>query len=120
MKPRGKTVLKELAQVLRTLPNHSLQVAGHTDNVPVRSQRFPSNWSLSAQRAVEVVTLLVAQGVRPEMLVAAGYGEFVPIASNGSPEDKARNRRIEITVLPAAQSPRDLSQSTIIPKTSRR
>jgi len=68
--------------------------------VPIETSLFPSNWELSTARAVQVVRFLVAQGMRPELLSAAGYGEFDPIRPNDDPEGRARNRRIEITLQP--------------------
>ena len=76
------------------------QVSGHTDNEPIRHSSFGSNWQLSAERALEVVNLLVQSGMQPETLSAAGYGEFDPVAANDTAEGKAKNRRIEITLQP--------------------
>ena len=73
-----------------------LRVDGHTDNDPIRSTTFQSNWELSSARAIAVVRLLMEEGVAPNRLVAAGFGEFQPIAPGDSEEAKARNRRIEL------------------------
>jgi len=100
IKPAGKEALKDIARVLKTVQGRSFQVAGDTDNVPIQTPRFPSNWELSTARAVEVVKLLVAQGVDPRAVSAAGYGEFDPITGNETAEGRARNRRIEITLQP--------------------
>ncbi len=100
IKPAGREPLLQVAKVLATVPGRTFQVAGHTDNVPIQNARFPSNWELSAARAVEVVKLLVAQGVAPGELSAAGYGEFDPVAGNDAPDGRAKNRRIEITLQP--------------------
>jgi chemotaxis protein MotB len=96
----GKKTLREVAAVLRTMPKRRFQVAGHTDDVAIQTARFPSNWELSAARGVEVVKLLVAAGMDPRNVSAAGFGEFAPIDTNVSPEGRARNRRIEITLVP--------------------
>lgn len=101
IKPAGKAALKQLASILTTLKDRRFQVAGHTDNVPIQTSRFPSNWELSAARAVEVTRFLIEHGVEPRQLSAAGYGEFDPIADNDTPESRAKNRRIEITLVPA-------------------
>ena len=98
VKPAGQQALVQVAGVLKTLGGRKLQVAGHTDNVPIQTARFPSNWELSTQRAIEVARVLIAQGVRPEVVSAAGYGEFEPVAPNDAPDARARNRRIEITL----------------------
>jgi chemotaxis protein MotB len=100
IKPEGQKAVAQVASILRTIPNRRFQVAGDTDNVPIETARFPSNWELSAARAVEVVRLLIAKGVRPGLLSAAGYGEFDPITPNDTPAGKAKNRRIEITLQP--------------------
>jgi chemotaxis protein MotB len=100
IKHAGKQALAALAKVLATTPGRSFQVAGDTDNVPIQTDRFPSNWELSTARAVEVVHFLVSQGVDPRAVSAAGYGEFDPVASNDTPDGRAKNRRIEITLQP--------------------
>jgi chemotaxis protein MotB len=100
LKPSGHVALKHVAQVLAPLKGRKLQVAGHTDNVPIRGGRFVSNWELSAARAVSVVRFLTDQGVKPEVLSAAGYGEFDPVGPNDSAEAKAKNRRIEVVLQP--------------------
>jgi len=100
IKPQGKTAIDQVAVVFKTVSGRSFQVAGDTDNLPIQTTRFPSNWELSTARAVEVVKRLVAQGVDPKALSAAGYGEFDPVASNDTPDGRARNRRIEITLQP--------------------
>jgi chemotaxis protein MotB len=100
IKAAGKLALVALAKVLVTVPGRSFQVAGDTDNVPIETQRFPSNWELSTARAVDVVHFLISQGVDPRALSAAGYGEFDPIASNEAADGRAKNRRIEITLQP--------------------
>lgn len=101
IKPAGKGALKQLASVLRTLDDRRFQVAGHTDNVPIQTSRYPSNWELSTARAVEVTRFLVAEGVEPRKLSAAGYGEFDPVAENETGQGRAKNRRIEISLVPS-------------------
>lgn len=96
----GRQTLGEVAGVLAELTDRRFQVEGHTDNVPISTARFPSNWELSAARSLSVVHLLTEQGVSPENLSGAGYGEHQPVASNENPEDRRRNRRIEIVMLP--------------------
>jgi len=100
LKPQGKEALRKVAAVLQAMHDRQFQVAGHTDNVPIHSPRFPSNWELSAARAIGVVELLVEAGVPPQMLSAAGYAEFSPMAPNESSTDKAKNRRTEIMLMP--------------------
>jgi chemotaxis protein MotB len=100
VKPEGKEALARVAQVLATLSDRRFIVAGHTDNVPIKTARFPSNWELSSARAIEVTRLLVENGMRAEVLSAAGYSQFDPVSSNDEPDGRAQNRRIEIVLEP--------------------
>jgi len=100
LKPAGQAALAKVALVLAGITERKYQVAGHTDNVPIRTARFPSNWELSTARAVEVVNFLVANGMKPQQVSAAGFGEFDPVAPNDTPEHQAQNRRIEIVLQP--------------------
>jgi chemotaxis protein MotB len=100
LKPAGKRTLAEIASVLRSISGRNFQVAGHTDNEPIRLSPFRSNWELSTARALEVTGFLIAQGVEPQALSAAGYGEFDPLDTNASALGKAHNRRTEITLQP--------------------
>jgi chemotaxis protein MotB len=100
LKPAGRAALEKVAAVMKTLGGRSFQVGGHTDTVPISTARFPSNWELSAARALAVVHLLVRQGVDPAVLSAAGYGEFDPVASNENADGKKKNRRTEISLVP--------------------
>jgi chemotaxis protein MotB len=100
VKSVGKSSLVEVARILRGMPKRRFEVAGHTDDVNIRSARFPSNWDLSTARAVVVTKLLVQDGMNPHNLSAAGYGEFSPVADNASAAGRAKNRRIEIALLP--------------------
>lgn len=101
--PEGQIQLAQLASTLRRLMqeipaevNWVLRVDGHTDKVPIYNLRFPSNWELSTARATSVVKFLMAQGIPPERLAAAGFGEFHPLDARETPEALAKNRRIEI------------------------
>lgn len=100
VKPQGQEALAKVAQVLSTIAERRFLVAGHTDNVPIRSGRYRSNWDLSAARAIEVTLFLVAKGMKPQALAAAGFWEFDPIAQNDTPEHRTQNRRIEIVLQP--------------------
>lgn len=90
--------LKALASVLKTLPN-SIDVEGHTDNLPINNEQFPSNWELSASRAASVVHLFTRYGVSPRRLSSIGYAEFHPISSNATSEGRLKNRRVKIVIL---------------------
>ncbi|WP_440996799.1 peptidoglycan -binding protein [Arhodomonas sp. SL1] len=101
--PEGREKLSQLAGVLQQVAERIpddipwvLQVEGHTDRRPIRTQRFPSNWELSTARATNIVHYLVDQGIPPERLSAAGYGEYQPLSEGDSEEAMARNRRIEL------------------------
>jgi len=97
LKPAGWPLLRELAKHQKHMAN-VLIVEGHTDNVPIRSERFQSNWELSAARAFTVLQFFVSEGIEPKRLAAHGYGEFRPLVPNDSEENRGRNRRIEITI----------------------
>ena len=96
----GKTALREIAGILRQFPDRRLMIAGHTDNVPLHNAHYRSNWELSTARAVTVTEFLVASGIKPERLVAAGHAQFDPVASNGNEAGRKENRRIELVLLP--------------------
>jgi chemotaxis protein MotB len=100
LKPEGKEALAQVAKVLAGIPDRHFLVAGHTDNLAIKTKRFQSNWELSTQRAVEVVKLLIDSGMKPSQVGAAGYAEYDPAASNATAEGQAQNRRIEIVVEP--------------------
>ena len=95
---QAEVVLGELVQLLAKLPQ-KVRVEGHTDDVPMRSEQFPSNWELSSARAISVVRYLEEHGVDRQRLSAAGYGEFHPIAANDGAERRSLNRRVELVLL---------------------
>jgi len=99
LKEQGKEILKDIGDVVKTNPDLKVRVEGHTDDVPIRSNRYASNWELSSARSLSVVQLLSAQtGIQPQNMSAVGYGEYRPIVPNTSPENRAKNRRIQIFV----------------------
>jgi chemotaxis protein MotB len=102
---RGEGVLTRVGAVLATIDDKQIQVSGHTDKTPISEKltaQFPTNWELSAARAINVVRFLTEKAsVPPERLIASGYGEYHPIASNKSAAGRARNRRIEILLTPS-------------------
>lgn len=101
IKPAGTETLAEVGRALASFEGRRFQVAGHTDDEPIRFSGFASNWELSAERALRVVEFLVRSGMKPTALSAAGYGEFDAVRPNDSPENRAQNRRIEITLQPS-------------------
>ena len=100
LKAEGQTALTSLANALKSLNDREFLVAGHTDNVPIKTNRFKNNWDLSTARAVEVVQFLITQGMTSSNIGAAGYGENDPISDNGTEDGKAQNRRIEVILMP--------------------
>jgi chemotaxis protein MotB len=97
--PTGFIFLDKIADVLKKVP-YAVRVEGHTDNVPIQTRRFPSNWELSVARAVNVVKYFAeVSNIDPKRLSAVGYGESRPVAPNDSPSDRAKNRRVEILLL---------------------
>ncbi len=109
IKDQGQTTLTQVSQVLKEIPNREFQIAGHTDNVPIRTRRFASNWELSAARAVTVARFLVEQGIAANRISAAGYADTQPVAKNDDKKGRAQNRRIEIVLVPNLDELPDLS-----------
>lgn len=96
----GLKTIMEVAQQLKTIPDKKFQVEGHTDNVPISTAIFQSNWELASARSVMVVKTMIKEGFNPSNISAASYAEFAPIQSNETPEGKAANRRIAIVIIP--------------------
>ncbi len=109
LSPSARTTLSKLADQLSTAlgenastasPSRPIRVEGFTDNTPIRTSRFPSNWELSTARATNIVRYLIDTGrFQPEQLSAAGYGEFKPLGENSSIEGKQKNRRVDIVIM---------------------
>ena len=99
--PEGQKMLSNIVALLKESGDRAIKVEGHTDNVPIHgrlARKYPTNWELSAARAINVTRLLQKQGIDPKRLDAMACGEFKPVASNATTEGKAKNRRIEITL----------------------
>ncbi len=96
----GKPALVQVAAALKEFPTRQFLVAGHTDNVPIKSASFKDNWELSAARALVVTRFLIDNGLKPRVLAAAGYGEWDPVGNNKTDKGRQLNRRIEIVLLP--------------------
>ena len=92
------SVIKQLAKLIAPLPNQ-IDVEGHTDNVPIKNEIFPTNWELSASRSASLVRALSRRGVKPNRLTAIGYGEFRPKASNATRQGRQQNRRVAVVIL---------------------
>jgi chemotaxis protein MotB len=110
LSPQGEQAIAEVAQVLATIADRNFQVAGHTDNVPIKKKKFKSNWELSTARAVAVVKHMIKNGMDSTNLSAAGYAETQPAASNDTEEGRAQNRRIEIVLQPNLDELPNLSE----------
>ncbi len=93
----AQSIIERLADALAPFPN-AVRVEGHTDNVPIRTRGYPSNWELSAARAATVVHILANRGVAPDRLAVLGYGEFRPVESNATPAGRNMNRRVLLVV----------------------
>jgi chemotaxis protein MotB len=99
LKPEAAAVLAELAQKLKQYRN-PVRVEGHTDNVPIRSRTYPSNWELSSSRATNVARQLIEKfGVPANKISATGYGDTRPAYPNADPQSRARNRRVDLVIL---------------------
>jgi chemotaxis protein MotB len=100
--PRAETLgtMREIAASLARTP-YDIRVEGHTDNVPIHTASFDSNWELSSARATHIARMLLdLRSIAPDRLSAAGYAEFRPVASNDTPEGRAANRRVDLIILP--------------------
>lgn len=102
LKPEAFEVLAAIGEKMdtREFKDFSMQIEGHTDNVPINTAFFPSNWELSAARAIAVGrNIMDEQGIDPRKIVCAGYGEYVPIDTNETAEGRAKNRRVEVKIV---------------------
>jgi chemotaxis protein MotB len=104
LSPPAEQVLQQLAQTLQPFPN-SIRVEGHTDNRPISTPAFPSNWELSAARAASVVHLFTRAGMDPARLAVVGLGENRPAQSNATPEGRNANRRVLLVILGSGNKP---------------
>jgi chemotaxis protein MotB len=103
VKEGGLEVLQKVISILKDVKDKSIRIEGHTDNVQIvggLARRYPTNWELSAARAINVTRYLQDQGIDPGQLAAVAYGEWKPVGDNGTPEGRAKNRRIEIILVP--------------------
>lgn len=113
----GLPILDDIVARVMELP-YDIRIEGHTDNVPIRTARFPSNWELSTTRATNVLQYMIAAGeVPPSRLSVGGYGEIRPVASNDTPEGRSLNRRVDIVVLNTAMDqlePKSLEERSLL------
>jgi chemotaxis protein MotB len=119
MKSASEGALDRIANLLRQR-DYRLRIEGHTDNVPIHNSVFPSNWELSTARATEIVRLLIVrEGFAPDLLSAAGYAEYHPVANNQTAEGRGMNRRVDIVVLghgsePSPDAPTETQGTTVV------
>lgn len=109
LRAEAAPLLEHIAEVAEQRGG-SLEVEGHTDDVPIATAAFPSNWELSSARAASVVRRLVTLGIAPERLRAVGLADTQPVAANDSPENRARNRRVEFVFVKGPWKPRSTPQ----------
>ncbi|MFN3919287.1 MAG: OmpA family protein [Methylohalobius sp.] len=98
LSPDADPVLTKLTEIVRELPDNPIYIEGHTDNVPIQTREFPSNWELSAARAASVVRRLIQHGVNPARMAAVGFGEHHPVADNSTEVGRYRNRRVVLVL----------------------
>lgn len=91
-------IFNNLVQLFRENPDYSIAIRGHTDDLAIETERFPSNWELSAIRATTVLRYFIQQGLDPERMSATGYADFIPLVPNNTAENRARNRRVEFVL----------------------
>lgn len=104
IRPEALDVLKKVGAVL-SLMKKPVRVEGHTDNIPIKTARFPSNWELSTDRAAAIVRYFIDNTeVAPAILSAAGYADYRPVAANDTPDGRAKNRRVDIVILNEAEA----------------
>lgn len=113
VRPQSIPLLNDIATAINNYTN-AIRIEGHTDNVPIKTFAFPSNWELSTARATNIVQYLIsAHALAPEKLSAIGYGEFRPIADNGTAEGRQKNRRVDVVILSSAG---ELGEPTVGPR----
>lgn len=102
VKDQGMEILQKVVDILKSVTDKTIRIEGHTDNVKIigaLTRKYPTNWELSASRALNVAKFLQSQGLNPENLASVAYGEYAPVADNETAEGRAQNRRIEIVLI---------------------
>ena len=98
LNPEATPILNDITEIIDGHPEYRLRIAGHSDNIPISTAQFPSNWELSAVRATTVLRYLIDKGIDPKRLTATGYGSLLPLAPNTTAANRARNRRVEFVL----------------------
>jgi chemotaxis protein MotB len=102
--PSADSILRQISESLKPFPN-PIRVEGHTDNRPINTPAYPSNWELSSARAATVVQLFMQSGIDPRRLAVIGLGEYRPTQSNDTPEGRNANRRVVLVILSGEGAP---------------
>jgi len=95
---RAIPFLDEVIDIIQRYPQFEVAIKGHTDDIPIETEKFPSNWELSAVRSTSILRHLISNGVDPLRLTATGYADMFPLVSNDTPENRATNRRVEFVL----------------------
>ena len=98
LNPSAVPIIDRMVDLFLGYPEYNINIKGHTDNVPIATKEFPSNWELSAIRATTVLKHLISRGVDPRRLTATGYGDIIPLLPNTSDQNRAKNRRVEFVL----------------------
>ncbi|MDI9237430.1 flagellar motor protein MotD [Lysobacter sp. LF1] len=109
--PQAVDTVLRIAEVLRDEPN-AMRVEGYTDNMPIATAQFPSNWELSSARASSIVHVMMRAGIAPGRLAVVGYGQYQPVADNATPEGRNANRRVLLVILASPQGPDAIEDRT--------
>jgi chemotaxis protein MotB len=96
--PESTTILSGISVIFKNL-NNPIRIEGHTDNLPIHTEHYPSNWELSTARATNVLRFLIEQGIEGKQLSAVGYGEYHPVEANTTEENRKKNRRVDIVLI---------------------
>lgn len=96
--PSAVPGIDRLVTMFTQFPEYTINIKGHTDNIPIATQEFPSNWELSAIRATTVLKHLISRGIDPKRLTATGYGDIIPLLPNTNNDNRAKNRRVEFVL----------------------
>ncbi len=113
--PEGLPMLTKVGAAIQKLPGQPVRLEGHTDNVPIETAQFPSNWELSAARGTAILELLAGKfQIEPERLAVAGYAEFHPVADNRTVEGRAHNRRVDLVILSRSAAEMEPRQEAVV------
>jgi chemotaxis protein MotB len=117
VKPEAKSLALSIANLLVQYPGYEIVVSGHTDNEPISTSEFKSNWDLSSARAIRFMDILLSnKKLDPKLFSAIGYGEYRPVASNATTEGRAKNRRVEVSIIRKYSDPNSVREVPATPK----